>query len=269
MPIASSARVHPTAIISPEAHLGAHVQVGPNVVIEGNVRIGPGCVIKTGAHLIGPLTMGSDNQVFSYAVLGEAPQHLQYRGEETRTEIGDGNIFREFVTVHRGTTKSWLTKIGNQNFFMANAHVAHDCVVGNQCLLANSALLGGHCVIEDNVFISGNSAVHQFVRIGRLALLSGVSGTSKDIPPFIIQQRINCIVGVNVIGMRRAGIPSHHIDAVRRAFHILYREQHLVPQSLAIIRKELGHIPEVIEMASFIQTSNRGITTTSHRLEAA
>jgi UDP-N-acetylglucosamine acyltransferase len=259
MPIAQTARVHPSAVIGPEADLGDDVRVGPHVVIEGPVRVGPGCVLRPGVHLIGPLTMGCDNVVFSGAVLGEEPQHLKYRGEPTRLEIGDHNVIRENVTVHRGTTASWLTRIGSHNFLMAGSHVAHDCRVGDHCILANGALVGGHCVLEDHVYLSGNCAVHQFVRVGRLALLSGVSASTKDIPPFIIQQRINCVVGVNVVGMRRAGIPTDHIDAVRRAFHILYREDHVLQQALARIEKEFAGVAEVDELVSFIRTSARGI----------
>jgi UDP-N-acetylglucosamine acyltransferase len=246
-------------VIAGEVDLDDDIQIGPYVVIEGKVKIGCGCVVRAGAQLYGPLTMGCHNQVYSSAVLGEAPQHLKYNGEPTRLVIGDGNIFREHVTVHRGTTNSWETRIGHNNFLMANAHVAHDCRVGDACIIANGALLGGHCVLEDNVYLSGNSAVHQFVRVGRLALLSGVSATTKDMPPFIIQQRINCIVGVNVVGMRRAGIPTANIDAVRRAFHVLYRQGLILPKALAKIESELGTVPEVAEMVAFIRASARGI----------
>jgi UDP-N-acetylglucosamine acyltransferase len=269
MPIAQTAHIHSTAVIAPEAELAADVEVGPYAVLEGAVKLGPGCVIRPGAHLVGPLTMGRNNKVFSHAVIGEQPQHLKYNNEPTRVEIGDNNIFREHVTVHRGTTQSWVTRIGNNNFLMANSHVAHDCQIGNNCLLANGALVGGHCVLEDNVMLSGNAATHQFVRVGRLALLSGVSGTTKDIPPFIIQQRINCIVGVNVVGMRRAGIPTSHIDAVRRAFHILYREQRVLPSAVAQIEREVGEVPEVVEMLTFIRASTRGINLVNERADAA
>jgi UDP-N-acetylglucosamine acyltransferase len=270
MAIAPTARIHPTAVIAPEAELADGVEIGPFVVIEGAVRIGSGCRIRPHAHLIGPLTMGCDNLVFSGVVLGEQPQHLRYAGERTGLEIGDGNIFREHVTVHRGTTHSWTTRIGNHNFFMAHSHVAHDCVIGNQCLLANGALLGGHCVLEDGVFLSGNSAVHQFVRLGRLSLLSGTSATTKDIPPFIIQQHINCVVGVNVVGMRRAGHSAAQIDGVRKAFHILYRQGLPLPDALARIERELGQVDTVAEMVSFIRRSTRGINIATHvRMEAA
>jgi UDP-N-acetylglucosamine acyltransferase len=268
MLIAQSARVHPSAWIAPEAEVAEEVQIGPHVVIEGAVQVGPGCVLRPGAHLIGPLVLGRNNQVYSYAVLGERPQHLKYAGEPTRLEVGDDNVFREHVTVHRGTTQSWATRIGSHNYLMANSHVAHDCRVGNHCILANGALLAGHCTVADSVYLSGNSAIHQFVRVGRLALLSGLSASTKDIPPFIIQQRINCVVGVNVVGMRRAGIPTEHIDAVRRAFHLLYREELALPQALARIEQELGRYPEVAEMVSFIRASARGITL-DHTRDAA
>jgi UDP-N-acetylglucosamine acyltransferase len=268
MPIAPSARVHPSAVVDPRADLGADVEVGPHVVIEGEVRVGAGTVLRPGAHLVGPLTLGCHNTVFSHAVLGERPQHVKYNGEPTRLEVGDHNIIREHVTVHRGTTQSWVTRVGSRNFLMANCHVAHDCRVGDGCILANGALLAGHCTLEDGVYLSGNCAIHQFVRVGRLALLSGVSSSTKDIPPFIMQQRANTVVGVNVVGMRRAGIPGPHIDAVRQAFHLLYRSELLLPQALARIEAELGGVPEVAEMVAFIRASARGITLHTSR-EAA
>lgn len=259
MPIAKSARIHPTAVIAPEADIGDDVQIGPHAVIEGEVRIGAGCVLRPGVHLIGPLTMGCHNAVYSGAVLGEQPQHLHYAGEPTRVTIGEHNIIREHVTIHRGTTHSWETRIGDHNFLMAHSHVAHDCKIGNRCIIANGALLAGHCTLEDNVYLSGNCALHQFVRVGRLALLSGVSVSTKDIPPFIIQQRFNCVAGVNVIGMRRAGIPASHIESVRRAFHLLYRSSLLVPTALERIENELGQVAEIAEMVAFIRSSSRGI----------
>jgi UDP-N-acetylglucosamine acyltransferase len=255
-----SPRIHPTAIIAPEAELADDVQIGPYAVLEGKVRLGPGCVVRPHVHLIGPLTMGCNNLVCTGTVIGERPQHLKYAGEPTGVEIGDHNIFREHVTIHRGTTHSWTTRIGSHNFLMAGAHVAHDCQVGNRCLLANGALLGGHCRIQDNVFLSGNSAVHQFVHVGRLALLGGVSGSSKDIPPFAIQQHINWIAGVNVIGMRRAGMTGEQIDGVRRAYHILFREGQVMAVALRQAERELGHIDAVAELIDFIRHSTRGVS---------
>jgi UDP-N-acetylglucosamine acyltransferase len=260
MPIAHSARVHPTAVVDPAADIGEGVEVGPHAVIEGDVRVGAGCVLRPGVHLVGPLTMGCHNAVYSYAVLGERPQHLRYNGEPAPLVIGDHNVLREYVTIHRGTSATGATRIGNHNFLMANSHVAHDCRVGDNCILANGALLAGHCTLENNVYISGNSAIHQFVRVGRLALLSGVSCSTVDIPPFVLQNRTNTVVGVNVVGMRRAGVTGAGIDAVRKAFHVLYREGHVLPVALAKIERDLGAVPEIAEMVAFIRASSRGIT---------
>ena len=260
MPIRPSARVHPTAVVSPEADLADDVEVAPFVVIEGPVRLGPGCVVRPHAHLIGPLALGRGNTVYSGAVLGERPQHLKYNDEPTRVEVGDDNIFREHVTVHRGTTQSWVTRIGSHNFFMANSHVAHDCQIGDHCILANGALVGGHCTLGDNVYLSGNSALHQFVRVGRLALLSGVSASTRDVPPFVIQQGIDSMAGVNVVGMRRSGMAGPDIDAVRRAFHILFCQGLIRPNALAQVEQELGAVPAVRELVTFIRESKRGVS---------
>ncbi len=265
MPNAQFPRIHPTAVISPEAELDDDVQVGPYVVIEGRVRMRAGCIVRPHAHLCGPLSMGRGNIVHTGAVLGERPQHLKYHDEPTSLEIGDDNVFRENVTIHRGTTHSWKTRIGSQNYFMANSHVAHDCQVGNGCILANGALVAGHCLIGDNAYLSGNCAIHQFCHVGRLALLSGCSVTTKDIPPFMLQQGINCIVGVNVVGMRRFGLTGEQVNAVRRAFHILFREGQVLTTAVSQLEQELGMIDTVAELIDFIRQSTRGINFTRDR----
>ncbi|MBL8792893.1 MAG: acyl-ACP--UDP-N-acetylglucosamine O-acyltransferase, partial [Planctomycetia bacterium] len=242
---APSARIHPTAVISPEAELADDVVVGPFAVIEGAVKIGPGCVLRPYVHLCGPLTMGAGNLVYSGAVLGERPQHMKYNDEPTSTEIGDHNIFREHVTVHRGTTQSWATRIGSHNFFMAHSHVAHDCQLGSRVVMANGALLGGHCTIQDGVFISGNAALHQFCIVGRLAMLSGGSINTKDVPPFAIQQGINAIMGVNVVGMRRAGLANDQINAVRQAYRMLFHTDDLLSVAAERVANELGMVDAV------------------------
>jgi UDP-N-acetylglucosamine acyltransferase len=267
-----SALLHPSAVISPEAKLAANVQIGPFAVIEGPVVIGAGTVIRPHAHLIGPLIIGVNNDIGSGAVLGGAPQHLGYKGDQTAIEIGDGNIIREHVTVHRampiGTGPgTGITRVGNRNLFMVGSHVAHDCRVGNECIFANSAVIGGHVEVGDRALISGNSAVHQFCRVGRLSLLSGASATSKDIPPFWIMQEINSVCGVNTVGMRRAGIPSVEIQAVRRAFAIMYKERHTITAALLRIEAELGQFPTIRELIEFIRSSKRGICG-AHRFHA-
>ncbi|MCS6851365.1 MAG: acyl-ACP--UDP-N-acetylglucosamine O-acyltransferase [Gemmataceae bacterium] len=259
MPISPSARVHPTAIVSPEAELGDGVEVGAMAIIEGPVRIGPRCVLRPRSMICGPLTMGEGNVVFSGAVLGERPQHLRFTDAPTGVWIGDYNIFRENVTVHGGTTYPWSTRIGHHNLFMAGSHVAHDCQIGNRCILANGSLVAGHCVLEDNVYLSGNSAVHQFVRIGRLALLSGCSGTSKDIPPFIVQHGLDNVSGINVVGMRRAGMSPAQINAVRQAFRVIFRQGLSLPAAVDRLESDLGHIDVVAEMIAFLRKSRRGV----------
>jgi len=263
-------RIHPTAVVSPEAELAEGVEIGPFAVIEGPVRLGAGCVIRPYVHLCGPLTMGERNVVYTGSVLGERPQHLKYNDEPTRLEIGDNNVFREHVTVHRGTSHSWATRIGNDNYLMAHAHVAHDCQIGNRCIFANGALLAGHCIIADNVFLSGNCAVHQFCRVGRLALLSGCSISSKDVPPFALMQGFTCICGVNVVGMRRAGMTHAEIDAVRHAYRILFGQGQVMIEALAQVERQLGASTAVTELVGFIRQGGRGVPTMrDHHREAA
>ncbi|MER3416872.1 MAG: acyl-ACP--UDP-N-acetylglucosamine O-acyltransferase [Gemmataceae bacterium] len=261
--------IHPTAIVDPRAEIAEDVEIGAYVIIEGPVRIGRGCIIRPRAHLIGPLTLGEGNQVFSNAVLGERPQHVKYRDEPTGVEIGQRNVFRENVTVHRGTAASFTTRIGDDNYFMVGSHVAHDCVVGNRCIFANGAALAGHCHVGDGVFLSGNAVVHQFCRLGRLSMLSGTSATSKDVPPFIIQQDINQVVGINVVGMRRAGLSAEQIHAIRQVFHIVYLQGLSLPNALAQVEKELGHVDVVREFVEFVRASQRGINSTRVKREAA
>jgi UDP-N-acetylglucosamine acyltransferase len=259
MSIANSARVHPTAILSPHVDLADNVEVGAYAILDGAIKIGPDCVIRPAVHIFGNVAMGRGNQVFTGAVLGEQPQHLRYNGEPTRVDIGDNNVFRENVTIHRGTTHSMTTRIGNGNFFMAGSHVAHDCDIGNNCIIANGALIGGHVVLHDNVYLSGNCAVHQFARIGRLALLSGCSATSKDIPPFIIQQNIDAVCGINVVGMRRAGLKLVQINAVRQAFRIIFRSNLTLPAALGTMEAEFGDVDVIQEMIAFLRKCPKGI----------
>ena len=256
--------IHPTAVISPDAVLAADTRVGPYAVIEGTVTVGAGCAIGPHTHLSGPLTIGRDNTFGTGAVIGGPPQHLAYRGELTAIEIGDGNSFREHTTVHRGMPLgvgpgTGLTRIGNNNLFMAGCHVGHDCRVGNLGIFVNSTLLGGHVETAERVMCSGNSAVHQFCRIGRLALLSGVSACSKDIPPFWVIRDVNRVCGINVIGMRRAGIGTAEIQAVRLAFRLICRDGLTVPVALAQIEAQVGEFPAIRELVAFVRASRRGL----------
>jgi UDP-N-acetylglucosamine acyltransferase len=259
-PLTMTEMIHPSAVIDPEAELTADVRIGPYAIIEGPVRVGPGCVIEAHACLCGPMSLGSDNFVGHGAVLGKSPQHKGYRGEPTSLRIGDGNVFREHATVHRGTTQgNGETWIGNGNLFMIGSHVGHDARVGNGCTLVNGALVAGHVTLDDACILSGHSAVQQKVRIGRLAMLSGLGSTSKDIPPFVLQQGYNCVTGLNVIGLRRAGFSTETIVALREAFRILYKEGRTQRSALDRIEADLGQIVEVRELITFVRESKLGI----------
>ena len=261
MPVAPSARIHPTAIVSSEADVGASVEIGPYVVVDGPVTIGADCRISPHVYLVGPMVIGRANRIGAGTVIGTDPQHGGYRGEPSRTEIGDENIFREHVTVHRGSHVEGygVTRIGNNNYFMAHSHVAHDCKVGSHCILVNGALMGGHAEIQDRVLLSGNTTVHQFVRMGRLSMIMGLEGVGVDVPPFFTVKNHRSLLGVNVVGMRKAGIPSADIAIVRKAYHILYRSNLLQKQAVQLLADTLGEHPLIAEMLDFIRSSKRGV----------
>ena len=252
---------HPTALIGPEVALAPDVRVGPFAILDGTITLGAGCVVGPGVHLLGTVVAGANNIFHTGCVIGDTPQHLAYAGEPTTVEIGDGNVFREYVTIHRGMPATGKTTIGNKNFLMAGSHVAHDGRVGNNCIFANGAVIGGHAEVGDGAFLSGNTAVHQFCRVGRLAMLSGTSAVSQDLPPFWIVQEINIVHGINVVGMRRAGIPNAEIQAVRRAFKLIIRGGTTIPAALAQIESDDGHLAAVRELIDFIRSSKRGICT--------
>jgi UDP-N-acetylglucosamine acyltransferase len=260
MPLAVSELIHPTAVIGPEVELAADVQVGPYAILDGPVQVGPGCVIEGHACLTGPLWMGRDNLVGHGAVLGKSPQHKAYRGDPTSLRIGHCNVFREHVTIHRGTVDGGgETRIGDRNMFMVGCHVGHDAQVGDGCTLVNGALVAGHVVLYDSCILSGHAAVQQRVRIGRLAMLSGLGSTSKDVPPFVLQQGYNCVTGLNVIGLRRSGFPSATIAALRESFRILYKEGRSLSAALDRIESDLGEIAEVAEFVAFVRSTSLGI----------
>jgi UDP-N-acetylglucosamine acyltransferase len=256
----TSELVHPTAVICPEAELPSDVQVGPYAIIEGPVRVGPGTIIEGHACLNGPIEMGRDNFVGHGAVLGKSPQHKGYRGEETSLRICDENVFREHVTVHRGTIQgTGETRIGDRNLFMIGCHLGHDVRVGSGCTLVNGALVAGHVTLGDSCILSGHSAIQQRVRIGRLAMLGGLGSTSKDIPPFVLQQGYNSVTGLNTIGLRRAGFDKETILALREAFRILFKEGRTRHNALDRIVSDLGSFPEVMEFVTFIREAAQGI----------
>jgi UDP-N-acetylglucosamine acyltransferase len=250
--------IHPTAVVSADADIHPTADVGPYAVIEGPVRVGAGSRIAAHAVLRGQIEIGERNVVDSGAVLGGDPQDLAYAGGTTFLRIGNDNVFREHVTIHRGTLDGSATIVGDGNYFMQSSHVAHNCRIGNRTIVAGGALLAGHVELADRVFVSGNCVVHQHVRIGRLALLRGLARTSRDVPPFCIIDGTHTVRGINAVGLRRAGFDAPSIAAIRRAVVQLFgRPTHL---GRALARVEAAAMTdEVREIVAFVRASKRGV----------
>lgn len=251
--------IHPTAMIDESAILPEDVEIGPNVFIDADVTIGAGTRLMHGAHIGRWTTLGQGNQVFPYAVIGLAPQDIGYQGEEAHTLIGDHNVFREGVTVHRGNRQNTSTIIGSHNLFMVNSHVGHNCRIGDHAILVNGALLAGHVEVGNRAIISGNCQVHQFVRIGDLAMMRGGSGANKDVPPFCINDQLSWIRAVNLIGMRRNGFDNQRILAVKRAFKAIFRSGRRLDEVLGELEADPALCPDVRTLIDFIRASKRGI----------
>lgn len=251
--------IHPTAVVSPNAQLAEGCSVGPYAIIDAHVTLGPGCVVGPHVHLTGHTTIGARNRFHSGSVIGDAPQDFKYAGQPTRLVIGDDNLFREHVTIHRSNRLDEDTVIGNGNMFMAGSHAGHNCHIGNQNVIANGALLAGHVVVADRAFISGTCLVHQFCRIGRFAMMQGGSGISKDLPPFCVARGNNRVCGLNIVGLRRAGFSSEERLALKQAYHRLFRSHGPLSIALAGVRADFAASPSVQELVNFIATSQRGV----------
>jgi len=249
------------AVVSPEARLGADVEVGPFTVIGPGVEIGPRTIIGPHAVINGPTTLGADNRVFQFASIGDAPQDKKYRGEPTRLVIGERNVFREFCTVNRGTTHDrGVTSIGDDNLFMPCAHVAHDCAVGSHTVFANSAVLGGHVEVGDWVILGGLSAVHQFSKVGAHAFIAGGAMVRQDVPPYVMVQGDPAEpYAVNSEGLKRRGFTEDQIRAIREAYRILYRSDLKLAEARARLAPIAAERPEIKAFADFIQASTRSI----------
>lgn len=250
--------IHPTAVIHDSAQIEPSVQIGPYVVIEQDVVIGANCRIWQNATICQGTTLGEGNQVHMGAVIGHVPQDLAFEGKPSYTKIGNENIFREYTTIHRGTSPGSETVIGNKNFFMALSHAGHNCRIGNENIIANGALLAGHVEMEDKAFISGNCVVHQFVRIGKMAMMSGGSRVNKDIPPFMLLDGDSLIAAINVVALRRGGLTPANRKAIKQAYEILYRQNLSVSSALEKLAA-LKEDPEIAHLIKFIETSKRGI----------
>jgi len=250
--------IHPTAVIHPKAKLDSSVSVGPYVVIDEAVEIGPRCVIGPHVYLTGVTTIGAENRVHAGCVIGDAPQDLKYDGTPTRVRIGDKNVFREHCTVHRSTKPDGETVIGSHNFLMQNSHVGHNCVMGNHVILAGGALLAGHAVVQDRAFVSGNCLVHQFTRIGTLAMMQGGSAVSKDLPPFTIALHQNEICGLNIIGLRRANFTSEQRLQLKAAYRLLFRSGKNLRAAIAEAQNQFSDGP-ARTLVDFVATAKRGV----------
>jgi UDP-N-acetylglucosamine acyltransferase len=215
--------IHQTAVIGSGVKIGANVEIGPHSVIGGSVTIGNDCVIGANVVIEGEVSIGRSNRIGHGAIIGGEPQDVTFSpATRSRVEIGERNIIREQCTIHRGTTADSATKIGDENFLMVNAHVGHNCVIGNKVIIANNVLLGGYVIVEDQAFLGGACVFHQFMRVGRLVIAQGGSGFGKDIPPFVIAAGRNCVFGLNTIGLRRAGFSQEQRDEIKRAFKLVY-----------------------------------------------
>ncbi|HEX9047648.1 MAG TPA: acyl-ACP--UDP-N-acetylglucosamine O-acyltransferase [Verrucomicrobiae bacterium] len=250
--------IHPTAIVHPRAKLDPTVQVGPYAVIDADVELGADCRVGPHVYITGVTKIGRGNRFHAGCVIGDAPQDLKYKDEPTCVQIGDNNVFREHVTVHRATKPEEATVIGSNNFFMANAHIAHNCVIGHHVILANGALLGGHATVHDRAFISGNCLVHQFCRVGTLAIMQGGSAISKDLPPFTVARGDNGICGLNAIGLRRAGYASEARLELKQLYHLLFRSRKNFAETLAAAREKFSS-PAAQIMLDFLQAAKRGV----------
>jgi len=254
--------IHPTALIHPKAKLDSSVRVGPYAVIDEGVELGADCVVGPHVYLTGLTTIGVDNQFHAGCVIGDAPQDLKYKGEPTRLRIGGHNVFREHVTIHRSTKPDAETIIGSHNFLMANCHVAHNCVIGDHVILANGALLGGHAEVQDRAFISGNCLVHQFCRVGTLAMMQGGSAISKDLPPFTVALRVNEMCGLNSVGLRRAGFTAEQRMELKRLYHLLFRSGKNLRAALGEAQKKIASAPAKI-LLDFMAGAKRGVCADS------
>jgi UDP-N-acetylglucosamine acyltransferase len=256
------AEIDLTAIVSPNALLAPGVVVGAYAVIGPNVTIGSGCVVGPFTRVEGPTAIGERNQFYGHASIGGPPQDLKYKGEHTELAIGNDNVFREFVTINRGTTGGGgKTTIGNENFFMAYSHVAHDCHIGSSTIFANNATLAGHVEIADYATIGAFSAVHQFCRVGEHAFVGGGSMITQDVMPYAktVASRDNRSYGINTIGLERKGFSKETVEALQRAYKILIRSKLRAEDALQKIEEELGNFPEARYLVEFVRASKRGI----------
>jgi UDP-N-acetylglucosamine acyltransferase len=219
----SGAKIHPTAIVDPNAKLGANVEIGPFSIVGRDVTIGDNTIVQSHVVIEGEVAIGCGNFIGHGAIIGAPPQDVSFSPQrKTKVEIRDDNIIREYCTIHRGSPDGSATKIGDKNFLMAGAHIGHNCIIGNDIIIANNCLLAGQVRVDDGAFLGGGSTFHQFMHIGRLVMVQGSSAFGKDLPPFVVAAERNSVFGLNIIGMRRAGFSANDRNEIKEAFKLIY-----------------------------------------------
>jgi UDP-N-acetylglucosamine acyltransferase len=256
----NATRVHPTAIVAPDAQLGAGVEIGPFAIVGESCVLGDGSVIAARATLERNVTLGANVHVGSGSILGGAPQDVKYRGEHTTVEVGEGSVIREYTTINRGTTHSFKTTVGKSCFVMSYVHLGHDCHIGDGVVLVNGVQLAGHVTVDDRAIISGLTAVHQFVRIGRFSFIGGCSRVAQDVPPYTraVGNPIK-LYGLNSVGLRRNNFPDEVLRELKRAYRLFFRSELNLSQALQRAEAELQQLPEVQEFVRFVSETNRGV----------
>jgi UDP-N-acetylglucosamine acyltransferase len=253
--------IHPSAVIHPKSEIGADCVIGPFCVIGEHVTLGRGCKLHSHVVIDGHTRLGEGNQIYPFASIGLQTQDLKWKGGATYTKIGGHNTFREYVTIHSATGDGNATTIGCHNNLLAYSHVAHDVTIGNYVIMSNVATLGGHVAVEDHVVVSGLAAVHQFCRLGKMAIVGGCSKVVQDVPPFMLADGNPAETRtVNKVGMERNGVSEEAQTVIRQAFKILFREGLTIPNAVARIEKELPMCPELQHLLNFVKTSGRGIS---------
>jgi UDP-N-acetylglucosamine acyltransferase len=259
--IQSSIHIHPSAVVSPHAQIGEGCRIGPYTVVGDDVVLGEGVVVESHCVIDGRTRIGDEAYIYPFVSIGLPPQDLKFAGEETETQIGRRTRIREFVTIHRGTAGGGgITKIGDDCFLMAQAHVAHDCLIGNNVIMANAATLAGHVTVFDRANIGAYSGVHQFCRVGREAYIGGYSVVVKDALPFALTvgNHAKCY-GLNKVGVRRRGYSRATVEALHHTFHLLLSAKLNTTQAIERIREEIKDVPEVDEVLEFVESSKRGV----------
>jgi UDP-N-acetylglucosamine acyltransferase len=252
--------VHPAAIVHPRAQIGAGCEIGPYCVIGEHVTLGDGCKLRSHIVIDGHTKLGKENDIYPFASIGLRSQDLKWKGGLTRLEIGDRNTIRECATIHTATGDGESTIIGSDNTILAGSHIGHNVVMGNRVIVSMAAL-AGHVLVEDFALVGGLAAVHQFCRVGRMAMIAGCSKVVSDVPPFMIVDGNPAETRtINKIGMERNGVSEEAQTAMRHAYKILFREGLTIPNALAKIESELPKLPEVQHLVNFVRTSERGIT---------